>query len=131
LKASRIDSLYKDVEDDEAELWMVSVLRGAVGNGGAMVRLRRIRTVVVFVGSQRRRKGKRRSRWRREEGGRGGALGFVEAQLGGDKRDADRGGHECRGGPEPWRKGARIEREKKTTGALLLARERVRPGEVG
>jgi hypothetical protein len=47
LKASRIDSLYKDVEDDEAELWMVSVLRGAVGNGGAMVRLRRIRTVVV------------------------------------------------------------------------------------
>jgi hypothetical protein len=26
---------------------MVSVLRGAVGNGGAMVRLRRIRTVVV------------------------------------------------------------------------------------
>jgi hypothetical protein len=46
LKASRIDSFYKDVEDDKAELWMVSVLRGVVGNGGAM----------VFVGSQRRRK---------------------------------------------------------------------------
>jgi hypothetical protein len=36
LKASRIDSLYKDVKDDEAELWMVSVLRGAAWSTGAM-----------------------------------------------------------------------------------------------
>jgi hypothetical protein len=44
LKASRIDSLYEDVEDDEPVLGVVLEWRGEVWDGGAMAR------TVVAVG---------------------------------------------------------------------------------
>jgi hypothetical protein len=73
-EAPGLDSFNGDGEDDEADLLVASVCRGAAGSGGAMVKRM---VAVFFVGSHRRRR-KSEKRWgRRREGGGRGALGLV------------------------------------------------------